>query len=116
MTSEIHLVPNILQFYGFVHLFIQNVFTEDYYQVSFPSGSMLKNVPANAGHMGSIPDLGRFHMLQSNQAHMPQLLKPEWSRAWAPQEKPPVRILPAATKSSLCFFATREKPTQQQTI
>ena len=59
MTSEIHLVPNILQFYGFVHLFIQNVFTEDYYQVSFPSGSMLKNVPANAGHMGSIPGLGK---------------------------------------------------------
>ena len=60
MTSEIHLVPNILQFYGFVHLFIQNVFTEDYYQVSFPSGSMLKNVPANAGHMGSIPGLGKY--------------------------------------------------------
>ena len=59
MTSEIHLAPNILQFYGFIHLFIQNVFTEDYYQVSFPSGSMLKNIPANAGHMGSIPGLGK---------------------------------------------------------
>ena len=61
MTSEIHLVPNILQFYGFIHLFIQNVFTEDYYQLSFHSGSMVKNVPANAGHVGSIPGLGKSH-------------------------------------------------------
>ena len=48
---------------------------------------------------------------------MQQLLKPESSRAWAPQqEKPPVRILHAATKSSPCLFATREKPMQQQTL
>ena len=26
--------------------------------------------------MGLIPGLGRFHMLQSNKAHVPQLLKP----------------------------------------
>ena len=26
----------------------------------FPGGSMVKNPPANAGDMGSIPDLGRF--------------------------------------------------------
>ena len=70
MTSEIHLVSNILQFYGFIHLFIQNVFTEDYYQVSFPSVSMVKNVPDNAGHTGSIPGLGKSpgeengHLLQ----------------------------------------------------
>ena len=61
MTSEIHLVPNILQFNDFIHLFIQNVFTEDYYQLSFHSGSMVKNVPANAGHVGSIPGLGKSH-------------------------------------------------------
>jgi len=32
----------------------------------FPDGSVVKNPPANAGDTGSIPDLGRFHILQSN--------------------------------------------------
>ena len=32
----------------------------------FPGDSVVKNLPANAGDMGSIPDLGRFHMPQSN--------------------------------------------------
>ena len=32
----------------------------------FPHGSVVKNLPANAGHMGSIPGLGRSHMLWSN--------------------------------------------------
>ena len=32
----------------------------------FPGGSVVKNLPANAGDMGSIPDLERFHMLWSN--------------------------------------------------
>ena len=32
----------------------------------FPGGSVVKNLPANAGDTGSIPDLGRSHMLQSN--------------------------------------------------
>ena len=33
---------------------------------SFPGGSVVKTLLANAGDMGSIPGLGRFHMLQSN--------------------------------------------------
>jgi len=28
----------------------------------FPGGSMVKNLSANAGDMGLIPDLGRSHM------------------------------------------------------
>ena len=32
----------------------------------FPAGTVDKNLPANAGDMGSIPGLGRFHMLCSN--------------------------------------------------
>jgi len=32
----------------------------------FPAGLVVKNPPANAGDMGSIPDLGRSHMLWSN--------------------------------------------------
>ena len=37
---------------------------------------MDKNPPANAGDTGSIPHPGRIHVLQSNQVHRPQLLKP----------------------------------------
>ena len=32
----------------------------------FPGGSVVKNLPINAGDMGSIPDLGRSHMPGSN--------------------------------------------------
>ena len=32
----------------------------------FPGGRVVKNLPANAGDMGSIPGLGRSHMSQSN--------------------------------------------------
>ena len=31
-----------------------------------------KNPPANAGDMGSIPDLGGSHILRSNEARAPQ--------------------------------------------
>ena len=40
----------------------------------FPRGSVVKNLPANAGDMGSIPDPGGSHMLWSDEAHAPQLL------------------------------------------
>ena len=67
---------------------------------------MVKNLPANAGDMGSSPGPGRSYMLQSNKAHAPQLLslraiarepqllsprattKVRAARARAPQEKP----------------------------
>ena len=42
---------------------------------------MVKNLPANAGDMGSIPGPGRSHMPQSNEARVPQLLKPACPRA-----------------------------------
>ena len=32
----------------------------------FPGGPVVKNLPANAGDMGSIPGPERFHMLQGN--------------------------------------------------
>ena len=32
----------------------------------FPGGAVVKNLPANAGDMGSSPGPGRPHMLQSN--------------------------------------------------
>ena len=34
--------------------------------MDFPGGPVVKNSPANAGDMGLIPGLGRFHMLLGN--------------------------------------------------
>ena len=42
---------------------------------------MDKNLPPNAGDMGSILDFGRSHMPWSNEARVPQLLSLR-SRAW----------------------------------
>ena len=39
----------------------------------FPGGSVVKNLPANAGDTGLIPDWGRSHLPQSNKAPEPQL-------------------------------------------
>ena len=63
---------------------------------------MVKNLPANAGDVGLIPDPGRSHVLRSNKTYTPQLLnlcsraqelqllKPEHPRVRASQqEKPP---------------------------
>ena len=36
------------------------------YQRDFPGGAAVENLPANAGDTGSIPGLGRSHMLRSN--------------------------------------------------
>ena len=57
----------------------------------FPGGSVVMNLPANAGDRASIPDLGRYHMPQSNQAHAPQLLKPTCSKAHALQQEKPLQ-------------------------
>ena len=43
---------------------------------------MVKDLPANAGDMGSSPGLGRSHMPRGNWAREPQLLS---LRFWSPQ-------------------------------
>ena len=42
-------------------MFLLKMATED-----FPGGAVVKNLPANAGDMGSSPGPGRSHMLRSN--------------------------------------------------
>ena len=42
---------------------------------NFPGGTVDENPPVNAGDMGSIPGLGRFHMPRGNEACVLQLLK-----------------------------------------
>ena len=54
-------------------LAIQNNHLKDAHQ-GFPDSSVVKNLPAKAGNVGSIPGLGRSHMPWSNKVHVPQLL------------------------------------------
>ena len=81
----------------------------------FPGSTVGESPPANAGDTGSIPGLGRFHMLQSNQVLVPQLLS-LCSRTHQPQLPKPVcrtlvlqtrevtsmRSLHTATKTPVC--------------
>ena len=77
---------------------------------AFPGGAVVKNLPANAGDMGSSPGPGRSHMPRSNWACAPQLLH-QHSRAREPQ-----LLSPRATTTEACVPRTRapqqEKPLQ----
>ena len=42
----------------------------------FTGGLVVRSLPANAGNAGAIPGLGGSQMLQSNEAHAPQVLSP----------------------------------------
>lgn len=42
--------------------------------LNFPGSTDDKNPPASTGETGSIPGLGRLHMLRGNLRHVPQLL------------------------------------------
>ena len=46
----------------------------------FPGGAVVENLPANAGHTGSSPGLGRSHMPRSNWAREPQ---PQSLHVWS---------------------------------
>ena len=79
----------------------------------FPSGSVVKNPPANAGNTSSIAGPGRSHTLQSNWVCVPQLLSlgPE-TGSWKYPVHEPQLPKPACPKAhalptrGLC----REKP------
>ena len=90
-----------------------------------PGGSVVKDLPANAGDKGCIPDSGRSHMLWDNKAREPQpwslcsgarelqLLEPVHPRARAlHQEKPLQRQAQALQleRESPPPTATREEP------
>ena len=40
----------------------------------FPGGPVVRSLPSNAGDMGLIPGLGRFHMPQNSETRAPQTL------------------------------------------
>ena len=87
----------------------------------FPSGSVVKNPPVNAGDRGSSPESERSHMPWSNwalvpqplslrsRAREPQLLKPTSPGARAlQQEKPLQREARAPQQSSPCSSQLEE--------
>ena len=58
----------------------------------FPGGTVVENLPANAGDTGLSPGLGRSHMPRSNYAREPQLLSLRvWSLCSATREAAIVR-------------------------
>ena len=66
----------------------------------FPGGAVVENLPANAGHAGSSPGLGRSHMPRSNWASEPRLLSLRvWSLCSTTKEAATVRGLRTAMKS-----------------
>ena len=82
---------------------------------------MGKNLPANSGDTGSIPGLGRFHMLQSNWAPVSQLLGPRSATAeacaagaCALQEKPPQEKVQALQADGSPHSPQLEKAQAQQ--
>ena len=84
-------------------------------QQSF-SGTVDKNPLTNAGDIGSILGPGRFHMLESNYAHMPQLLR---LSALEPvihskREATMMRSPCTATKSNPLCVQLKEACAQQQ--
>ena len=78
----------------------------------FPGGSTVKNLPANAGGTGLIPDLAKVRMFQASKpthhnyslcsrAQEPQLPKPECPQASSLQQEKPAPVGSSCT-------ATRE--------
>ena len=73
------------------------------YDVGFPGGAVVENLPANAGDTGSSPGLGGSHMPRSNWAREPQLLSLRvWSLCSATREAATVRAPCTAMKSGPC--------------
>ena len=60
--------------------------------LGFPGGTVVENLPANAGDTGSSPGLGRSHMPWRNWAREPQLLSLHvWSLCSATRETATVK-------------------------
>ena len=70
----------------------------------FPGGTVVENLPANAGDTGSSPGLGRSHMPRNSWACEPQLLSLRvWSLCCVTREAAIVRGPRTAMKSGPCL-------------
>ena len=66
VTWLFHLRLTTLYEGVFILIFLMRKQFQSQMTWGFPGGPVVKDLPANAGCTGSIPDLGRFHMLQGN--------------------------------------------------
>ena len=90
------LVPlNCIVKYGYNRMFYVTFITLKTIKKAFPDGSVVKNLPANAGDMGSSPDPGRSHVSWGNEARGPQVLSLS-SRAQEPQRLSPCALEPGS--------------------
>ena len=77
----------------------------------FPGGTVVENLPANAGDTGSSPGPGRSHMLWSNWAREPHLLSLRvWSLCSTTREAAIVRGPRTTMKRWPPLATTRESP------
>ena len=78
--------------------------------LDFPGGPVVRNLPANAGNRGSIPGLGRFHMLQGNKAHLLQLLSLSALKLMSHNYWSPENTLHKSRKKMKSFTLHKIKP------
>ena len=83
--------------------------------MGFPRGTVVENLPANAGDTGSSPGLGRSHMPQSNWAREPQLLGLcVWSLCSTTREATTVRGPRTAMKGGPCSLQPEKALAQKR--
>ena len=70
----------------------------------------IKNPPANARDIGSVPSPGRFQMSWNNKTHTPQLLSPCTSTTEAHAPYSPCLATGEATAMRSLHTATTEQP------
>ena len=119
-TLNIYSLYIVWQYYISKKLFLKG------YE-GFPGGSVVKNLPANAGDKRFIPGQ-RSHVPESNSVTIPQLLnlcfrfwepqilKPACSRAHASWQKKPLHWGARVLRKWPPLAATREMPEQQQRL
>ena len=78
--------------------------------MGFPGGSAVKTLPSKAEDLGLILDLGRSHMLRSNKAHVPQLLKPVCLEPVLHKRSHHMRSLQTTAREWPLLATTRESP------
>ena len=71
---------------------------------------MDKNLPANAGDTGLIPDLGRFHMPWSSKARVSQLLSPCTAATEKPVHLEPVLCNKRSHSEKTPMHGNEEQP------
>ena len=98
-------------------IFLKESVYQEFFTQDFPSGPVVKNLPANTGDTGSIPGPGRSYMLQGNWACAPQLLSPRTLESVLLNKRSHHNEKPTASQreSSLCSLELEKAHTATKT-